>query len=48
VDLAVSDDPLARQSAIEAAGEAAVNSRGRSTGGRGGTRSYRGKSQRKF
>jgi len=48
VDLAVSDDPLARQSAIEAAGEAAVNSRGRSKGGRGGTRSYRGKSQRKF
>ena len=48
VDLAVSDDPLARQSAIEAAGEEAVKSRGRSTAGKGGTRAYRGKSQRKF
>lgn len=48
VDLAVSDDPLARQSAIEAAGEEAVKSRGRSTAGKGGTRTYRGKSQRKF
>ncbi|WP_095588641.1 excinuclease ABC subunit UvrB [Actibacterium ureilyticum] len=35
VDLAVSDDPLARQSAIEAAGEAAV---GRSKAGRPGQR----------
>ncbi|NBR35322.1 MAG: excinuclease ABC subunit UvrB, partial [Rhodobacteraceae bacterium] len=48
VDLAVSDDPLARQSAIDAAGEEAVKSRGRSTAGKGGTRTYRGKSQRKF
>jgi excinuclease ABC subunit B len=48
VDLAVSDDPLARQSAIEVAGEEAVKSRGRSTAGKGGTRTYRGKSQRKF
>ena len=48
VDLAVSDDPLARQSAIDAAGEEAVKSRGRSTAGKGGTRAYRGKSQRKF
>jgi len=38
VDLAVSDDPLARQSAVEAATEAAVGSRGRSTAGRAGQR----------
>lgn len=38
VDLAVSDDPLARQSAVEAASEAAVKSRGRSTAGRPGQR----------
>ncbi|MQY42603.1 excinuclease ABC subunit UvrB [Epibacterium sp. SM1969] len=48
VDLAVSDDPLARQSAIDAAAESAVKSRGRSTGGKAGTRAYRGKSQKKF
>ncbi|KIC32615.1 excinuclease ABC subunit UvrB [Leisingera sp. ANG-S5] len=45
VDLAISDDPLARQSAVEAASEAAVKSRGRSTAGKAGTRAYRGKSQ---
>ncbi|WP_306116781.1 MULTISPECIES: excinuclease ABC subunit UvrB [unclassified Roseovarius] len=38
VDLAVADDPLARQSAIEAAGEAAKKSKGRSTAGRPGQR----------
>ena len=38
VDLAVSDDPLARQSAIEAASEAAVTGQGRSTAGRPGQR----------
>ncbi|MBR9762458.1 MAG: excinuclease ABC subunit UvrB [Rhodobacteraceae bacterium] len=38
VDLAVSDDPMARQSAIEAASEAASKSRGRSTAGRPGQR----------
>ncbi|EAP77528.1 excinuclease ABC subunit UvrB [Roseovarius nubinhibens] len=38
VDLAVADDPLARQSAIEAAGEAAKGARGRSTAGRPGQR----------
>jgi excinuclease ABC subunit B len=38
VDLAVSDDPLARQSAVEEAVEAAVGSRGRSTAGRAGQR----------
>jgi len=38
VDLAVSDDPLARQSAVEATSEAAVKSKGRSTAGRPGQR----------
>ena len=38
VDLVVADDPLARQSAVEAAGEAAVKGRGRSTAGRAGQR----------
>ncbi|MBT8474888.1 MAG: UvrB/UvrC motif-containing protein, partial [Alphaproteobacteria bacterium] len=38
VDLAIADDPLARQSAVEAASEAAVKSRGRSTAGRAGQR----------
>ncbi len=36
VDLLVSDDPLARQYAVEKASEAAVKSRGRSTAGRPG------------
>ncbi len=36
VDLAVADDPLARQQAVEKASEAAVGSRGRSTAGRPG------------
>ncbi len=38
VDLAVADDPLARQSAVEAASEAAQKSKGRSTAGRPGQR----------
>jgi excinuclease ABC subunit B len=38
VDLAISDDPLARQSAVEEAVEVAVGSRGRSTAGRAGQR----------
>ena len=38
VELAVADDPLARQSAVEAAAEAAVAVRGRSTAGRPGQR----------
>jgi excinuclease ABC subunit B len=38
VDLAIADDPLARQSAVEAASEAAVKSSGRSTAGRAGQR----------
>ena len=36
VDLAIHDDPLARQSAVDAASEAAVKSKGRSTAGRPG------------
>jgi excinuclease ABC subunit B len=46
VELAVADDPLARQSAIEAEVDAAVKPR--SQAGRGGTRSYRGKSKGKM
>ncbi len=38
VDLAIADDPLARQSAVEAAAEAAVGSKGRSTAGKAGQR----------
>ncbi|SMX31565.1 excinuclease ABC subunit UvrB [Actibacterium lipolyticum] len=38
VDLAISDDPLARQSAVEAASDAAVKAKGRSTAGRPGQR----------
>ncbi|XDA98692.1 excinuclease ABC subunit UvrB [Sulfitobacter sp. LCG007] len=38
VDLAVHDDPLARQYAVEKAAEAAVGSSGRSTAGRAGQR----------
>ena len=45
VELAISDDPLARQSAINAAENEKVT--GRSTAGKGGTRAYRGKSRRK-
>ena len=45
VELAISDDPLARQSAINAAQNEKVS--GGSTAGKGGTRAYRGKSRRK-
>ncbi len=45
VELAISDDPLARQSAINAAENEKFP--GRSTAGKGGTRAYRGKSRRK-
>ncbi|SDI51587.1 excinuclease ABC subunit UvrB [Salipiger marinus] len=38
VELALQDDPLARQSAVDQAAEAAVGGRGRSTGGRAGQR----------
>ncbi len=44
VDLAVADDPLARQSAVEQRAEEAV---GRSSSGRPGTRSRRGKGRRR-
>ncbi len=46
VDLAIHDDPLARQSSIAAAGEAAVG-KGRSSGGRAGTTVVKGKSKRR-
>ena len=46
VELAVADDPLARQSAVEAAAEASVRSSGRSTAGRAGTTVVRGKVKR--
>ena len=46
VELAISDDPLARQSVINAA-ENEVST-GRSTAGKGGTRAYRGKSRKKI
>ncbi|MFO1105246.1 MAG: excinuclease ABC subunit UvrB [Amaricoccus sp.] len=45
VDLAIADDPLARQSAVEAEVEASVP---RSKAGRGGTRAYKGKSQNRM
>ncbi|CAM4411868.1 excinuclease ABC subunit UvrB [Palleronia rufa] len=38
VDLVVSDDPLARQTAVDAASDAATKATGRSTGGRAGQR----------
>jgi excinuclease ABC subunit B len=47
VELTIADDPLARQSAVEAAAEVAVKSSGRSTAGRAGTTIVRGKSQRR-
>jgi excinuclease ABC subunit B len=45
VDLAIHDDPMARQSAIAAAGDAAT--KGRSSGGRAGTTVFKGKAKRK-
>lgn len=50
VELAIADDPMARQSSVEAAsatGGAAGRPKGRSTSGKPGTRVYRGKSQTK-
>ena len=43
VELAVADDPLARQSVVEEAAEAAVAASGRSTAGRAGARPNRRK-----
>ncbi|TVQ57483.1 MAG: excinuclease ABC subunit UvrB [Rhodobacteraceae bacterium] len=40
VELAVADDPLARQAAVEEAAEAAVKASGRSTAGKAGGKSY--------
>ena len=47
VELAVADDPLARQAEIDDAVEEATKSRGRSSAGKAGTRTYRGKSQKR-
>jgi excinuclease ABC subunit B len=46
VELAISDDPMARQSAINAAEDQATS--GRSSAGKGGTRAFRGKSRVKI
>ncbi|MDQ7069825.1 MAG: excinuclease ABC subunit UvrB [Rhodobacterales bacterium] len=46
VDLAVSSDPLARQWAVAAASES--KPRGRSSAGKGGTRTFKAKAHRKF
>ncbi|TJZ93828.1 excinuclease ABC subunit UvrB [Paracoccus gahaiensis] len=46
VDLAISDDPMARQSVIDDAAEAAVRSSGRSTAGRAGQRGGNKRSKR--
>tara|TARA_R110002096_G_scaffold14582_5_gene50729 strand:- start:45537 stop:47720 length:2184 start_codon:yes stop_codon:yes gene_type:complete len=48
VELAIIDDPLARKSAVDTAVNDAVKGGGRSTAGRGGTRTWRGKSTPKF
>jgi excinuclease ABC subunit B len=47
VDLAISDDPMARQYAVEAVAKSAVK-RGRSTAGKAGTRARRGQTEKKF
>ena len=47
VELAIADDPMARQYAVAAASEAAVKRDGRSTAGKAGSRMYRGKSRAK-
>lgn len=47
VDMATSDDPMAKQSAIAAIASGAITN-GRSKAGRGGTRVYKGKSVKKF
>jgi len=48
VELTIANDPLARQYVVDAAVEDAKKRGGRSTGGKGGTRSWRGKSTQKF
>ncbi|MDO5659208.1 MAG: UvrB/UvrC motif-containing protein, partial [Paracoccus sp. (in: a-proteobacteria)] len=47
VELAVSDDPLARQAEIEQAAEEATQGRGRSTAGRAGQRGGTKRSKRR-
>ncbi|MFT6696316.1 MAG: excinuclease ABC subunit B [Paracoccaceae bacterium] len=47
VELAIADDPLARQSAVDAAVEDAVSRKGRSSAGKAGTTVMRGKTTRK-
>jgi excinuclease ABC subunit B len=47
VDLAIADDPMARQSAIDAAVEASTASQGRSTAGRGGMRGGKARPRRR-
>ncbi|QHQ35464.1 excinuclease ABC subunit UvrB [Algicella marina] len=47
VDLAIADDPMARQSAIEKAVDEAQKSSGRSTAGKAGSRPVRGKAKRR-
>jgi excinuclease ABC subunit B len=47
VELAIADDPLARQSAVDQAVEDAVTRKGRSTAGKAGTVVSRGKPRRK-
>jgi len=47
VELTVADDPLARQSAVDAAVEKALEAGGRSSAGKAGTRTFRGKAKRK-
>lgn len=47
VELVVSDDPLARQTAVEEAAEAAVRAQGRSTAGRAGQRGGNKRSKRR-
>ena len=47
VDLVVRDDPLARQSAVEAAAETAARAEGRSTAGRAGQRGGKARKRKK-
>ncbi|MFQ5437813.1 MAG: excinuclease ABC subunit UvrB [Paracoccaceae bacterium] len=47
VELAVADDPLARQSAVDAAVEDVVARKGRSSAGKAGTTARKGKTQKK-
>jgi len=47
-ELAISENPLARQSDVEDFIAESTKAKGRSSAGKGGTRSFRGKSRRKF